>query len=346
VKYLYTNNPNIEFWLELADLPDTIITQNLQEWLAHPKEYRISLHEEVEFAPENTKLVHTLVQNSQLCIIFMPEMVQDAWCQEFDQPNVVMLLGGYLNWQPNHARVGKCLYFLWSTCDFYQTKPELLSIPKTTKTHFFDVLLGRRKHHRDYLYHNIDHEQNIVTYFPTEHDQDITQYSNKQFRWPVDVLPVPNSQVNFTVQEVVVDGTIVSLSQILPRDIYQCTRYSIVAETETSNNWSFFTEKIAKPILAKRLFLVCSGQYYLRNLRKLGFQTFDSVIDESYDIEPNLNKRMELLLDQVHLLCAQDPIKIQQQIAPIVEHNFSVMVNSNWLRQMIQEINYCITKLS
>ena len=108
----------------------------------------------------------------------------------------------------------------------------------------------------------------------------------------------------------------------------------------------FFTEKIVKPILAKRLFVVCSGQYYLRNLRKLGFRTFHDIIDESYDAEPNLTKRMGLLLCQINMLYQQDHVALQEQIKPIVEHNFSVMLGANWQKQMIDEISCYITELS
>jgi hypothetical protein len=340
---VYLESEQVEYWLKSTGVAVNV-TQDLNVWSCANK--KIAMLEVLNFDQTTHNTVSFVTNQAELVLLFMPEFVTDSWCREFDCKNVVMFLGGQLNWQPQHSRVSKCLYLLWSTCDFYQAKPSLLSIPNTIKTHVFDVLLGRQKHHRDYLYNNIDHDQHIVTYFPTEHDQDITQYSNKQFQWPTDVLPRSTDPINFTVQEVVVDGTIVSLSQILPREIYQHTRYSIVAETETSNNWSFFTEKVAKPILAKRLFLVCSGQYYLRNLRKLGFRTFDGIINESYDVEPNLTKRMEMLLEQANKLSQQNHATLEEQIKPIVDHNFSVMINTNWQKQMIDEINCYITKLS
>jgi hypothetical protein len=340
---VYLESEQVGYWLKSTDVAVNV-TQDLNAWACADK--KIAMIEVLNFDQATHNIVSFVINQADLILLFMPEFVTDSWCREFDRSNVVMLLGGQLNWQPQHARFGKCLYLLWSTCDFYQAKPELLSIPGATKTHVFDVLLGRRKHHRDRLYNNIDHSQNVVTYFPTEHDQDITQYSSKQFQWPTDVLPRSTDPVNFTVQEVTVDGTIVSLSQILPREIYQHTWYSVVAETETSNSWSFFTEKIVKPILAKRLFVVCSGQYYLRNLRKLGFRTFHDIIDESYDAEPDLTKRIELLLCQVNMLCQQDHVALQEQIKPIVEHNFSVMLGANWQKQMIDEISCYITELS
>jgi hypothetical protein len=82
-----------------------------------------------------------------------------------------------------------------------------------------------------------------------------------------------------------------SLSQVIPLSIYNQTAYSVVAETNYDNNYIFNTEKIVKPILARRLFLVVSGQHYLRNLRSLGFKTFDGIIDETYDTIADFEQR-------------------------------------------------------
>ena len=208
--------------------------------------------------------INEIVSWSDHAMIFSPEFISDDWCQTFDLSCVTFFLGGRLNWPLRQARAQECLYFFWSTCDFYRCKPELLVIDDRDQTLMFDVLLGRRKPHRDHIYNNIDHDTNWITYYPTDQDQDITQYRDNEFVWPSDVLDRPRQEITLSVQEVKVDGVIVSLSQILPREIYAKTRYSVVTETLTDNGWSFFTEKIAKPILAKRLFLVASGQYLCR----------------------------------------------------------------------------------
>jgi hypothetical protein len=105
------------------------------------------------------------------------------------------------------------------------------------------------------------------------------------------------------------------------------------------NGFSFFTEKIAKPILAKRLFLVASGQYYLRNLRELGFHTFGDIIDESYDHEPNADRRIKMLLKQVDYLCTQDPQDILSRAHSILEHNYYVMTHVDWQGSIMKKIH-------
>jgi hypothetical protein len=155
--------------------------------------------------------------------------------------------------------------------------------------------------------------------------------------WPK-ILDQYDTSVCFTAQEVTVQGVIVSLSQIIPHELYSQTQYTLVAETQTDNGWSFFTEKIAKPILARRLFLVVSGQHYLRNLRQLGFKTFEGIIDESYDNEPDLETRISMVLEQVKCLQQKDAQIIKSQIVDVTNHNFDVMMRSDWQKQLIKEL--------
>jgi hypothetical protein len=91
-------------------------------------------------------------------------------------------------------------------------------------------------------------------------------------------------------------------------------------------------------MLAKRLFLVASGQYYLRNLRDFGFQTFHGIIDESYDYEPDLEKRMSMVLEQTRLLSGMDPDTVAKQIQPILDHNYCLMTQISWQSNMIQRL--------
>jgi dCMP deaminase len=93
-------------------------------------------------------------------------------------------------------------------------------------------------------------------------------------------------------------------------DAYNSSAFEIVVETITnieqeSYNWDcktegrpnikwitdhipnantvFFTEKTARPLLWGMPFFLHAGQYALQSLRELGFKTFDSLWDESYD---------------------------------------------------------------
>jgi hypothetical protein len=96
----------------------------------------------------------------------------------------------------------------------------------------------------------------------------------------------------------------------------------LVCETNYSNQFSFFTEKIAKPIIAHRLFIVISGQHYLRNLRRLGFKTFDSILDETYDTIEDPETRWNMAVDQAISLSRQDQQLVLKKVIPIAMYNF------------------------
>jgi hypothetical protein len=54
------------------------------------------------------------------------------------------------------------------------------------------------------------------------------------------------------------------------------------------------TEKTAKPIWAKRLFVMFGTPGFLKKLHELGFKTFDHVIDESYDSMLNAQQNEDM----------------------------------------------------
>jgi hypothetical protein len=346
VYYIYSNNPNIEYWLELSNIANQIpvtIVHDLDEWLTYPSNSRISLHEEVWFAPENADLVRVLVENSVVCLIFMPEMVQDVWCREFDKPNVVFYIAGRFNYRkPNVAQVRRHYYFFWSTVDFYHSVPGVLDQVKHTlpKSLDFDILLGRKKRHRDLVWDTVDRSRSIVTYFNDDGGQDLSTAGNDYFKWPTEILDA--TSIDNTADIVTVNGTIVSLSQLVPVDIYNQTAYTLVCESQFENRWSFFTEKIIKPMLAKRVFLVCSGRYFLRNLREWGFKTFDGIVDESYDKEFELGRRVDMIAASMKQLAQQDQQEVYALAQPILEHNYNVLMTHSWLQSMCKDLSTMI----
>ena len=56
-------------------------------------------------------------------------------------------------------------------------------------------------------------------------------------------------------------------------------------------------------IIYKQPFLLYSTPFSLRKLRKMGYKTFDSIIDESYDEIEDNKKRLNPLNDEVKRLC-------------------------------------------
>jgi len=87
---------------------------------------------------------------------------------------------------------------------------------------------------------------------------------------------------------------------------YQDTYFSVVTETVFDYPYSFRTEKIWKPIAMGHPFIVAANAGYYRDLRRLGFQTFGHVIDESFDSIDNNQDRQARIVEVIKDLCQQD----------------------------------------
>lgn len=87
---------------------------------------------------------------------------------------------------------------------------------------------------------------------------------------------------------------------------FEDTWFTLVSETGFEYPHSFRTEKIWKPILAGHPFVVCANMGFYRDLRNLGFRTFDRLIDESFDSIIDGKDRLDRLINTVRWLCDQD----------------------------------------
>ena len=126
---------------------------------------------------------------------------------------------------------------------------------------------------------------------------------------------------------------------VVPYLVYNESYYTVV--TETRYDRVFLTEKTAKPILAKRLFIIVGAQHTLKRMREHGFKTFGNVIDESFDDEPDNEKRWTMAMEQVEFLCTTNHRDVLTKIQPIVEHNRKFLINEcSWdsLNDSIAEI--------
>lgn len=101
--------------------------------------------------------------------------------------------------------------------------------------------------------------------------------------------------------------------------------------SELSLNCYFFTEKTYKFIHAKFPFILAGINGSLEILRKMGYKTFHPFIDETYDTIQDDELRLQAIMDEVERLSNlsdEEMIKWQENILPILEHNYQVLVSS------------------
>lgn len=104
-------------------------------------------------------------------------------------------------------------------------------------------------------------------------------------------------------------------------DAYRDTYFSLVTETVFNYPYSFRTEKIWKPIAVGHPWIAVANQGFYRDLRNMGFRTFDHVIDESFDQIGDNQQRIERIATIVEDLCRQDLASFYQECYNVCKYN-------------------------
>lgn len=102
---------------------------------------------------------------------------------------------------------------------------------------------------------------------------------------------------------------------------YIDTYFSLVTETVFDYAHSFRTEKIWKPVAMGHPWIAVANAGYYRDMRNLGFQTFDGLIDESFDAITDNQQRLERIAQEVEWLCQQDLAKFAKEAYNICKYN-------------------------
>jgi hypothetical protein len=268
-------------------------------------------------------------------------------CKKIDLSKVELIITGVVDYVPCNMKITRYEEFFMRVSELYNElnyAPLTHLAPYTSKPYYFDALLGVNRPHRTWIQSQVNKyctDKILLKYY-----QNPSLSAEKlDFDWPSGASITDTSTWGvgfFTANTVDYHGVATWLSFIVPIEIYNQSAYSIVAETATINDYNFYTEKIIKPILAKRLFICFSSVNYLKNLRSLGFKTFDNVIDESYDQEVNPDIRFQKAFDQVLYLCNQEQTIILDQIKEITEHNYNLLVSKDWRREWKDSIDLCL----
>jgi hypothetical protein len=103
---------------------------------------------------------------------------------------------------------------------------------------------------------------------------------------------------------------------------YVDTYFSLITETVCSeSNYSFRTEKTAKPLAIGHPFIVAANYGFYKDLHRLGFKTFGHVIDESFDQIVNHQERMDRIVTIVTDLCQQDLASFLKECHTVCKYN-------------------------
>lgn len=248
--------------------------------------------------------------------------IQD-WIKRVGIKNYRLAIGGW-HWCENHVSEHIIYRPWWAFNLMRMNQPRVVNTQG--KKFLFECLLGARRAHRDFAMFELTRKnllgQGLVTYrdiFQGSAHCEVTQQVAQHFA-PA-TLNWPYVADNLDPAWEVSDQLSYSISPYVPWNIYDHSWYSLVAETVGYAPTFFLSEKTTKVLYAQRVAVWLAPQYFLRTLKELGFETFDNVIDESYDNEPDPIRRWTRAVEQIEYLQSLDPRGVYQQCRARLEHN-------------------------
>lgn len=286
--------------------------------------------------------VHRLHPHCDLIVVqsmeLIPAQVQALY--DMDMENVVFVLNGKIpNTQIQKALCIEEYTWLNSTAYLYQhAKPELIFdklTPFQPKSYVFDVMYGRPRPHRQVVKQKILNSSVAHCFLQNDMVPVIEkEFSDKSIWWEDDI-----SVDEDDYRKCWYHGQNLMLSQVIPFKVYNQSTASIVMETIYQDDLFFPTEKITKAFLSLRLFVFVGTQYFLKNLRDLGFQTFDHIIDESYDNISDDQQRWNAAMDQALWLAEQPQETWIKKAIPQLLHNYQHIMSlpCNKTNQIVEQ---------
>jgi hypothetical protein len=275
-----------------------------------------------------------------------------------EQGKFLLIGGGDMD--PSKWPYMKYEYFLPKIFDFDENIEAADNLDayfsKTQKPYKFLFLNGRMRSHRKYLlerfqlnglieqslWTNLDTDLVLINTLPQERWQNYNQlqdakinywhngidlmhrpinlqllpkqYECPQFRNNIDTVPdygnIKRNLFNGEWGDATVHG-----------HAYRDTYFSLVTETVFSYPYSFRTEKIWKPVAIGHPWIAVANCGFYRDMHKMGFKTFNHVIDESFDTIENNQDRIERIAQVVEDLCQQDLASFYQACQEVCKYN-------------------------
>jgi hypothetical protein len=117
---------------------------------------------------------------------------------------------------------------------------------------------------------------------------------------------------------------------------YQTCYIDYLPESRTEN--TFISEKTWKPIFSGQLFLILGSVGIVDYLRSIGVDVFDDVIDHSYDLEPDLQTKIAMLMESITKLLAQDLDPVWRDTYHRRQKNLDLVYSPAFQQRMFADI--------
>ena len=132
-----------------------------------------------------------------------------------------------------------------------------------------------------------------------------------------------------------------ALIEIEENDLFKLAWFSFVNETNTNiyfqypelENDVFLSEKTTKCLVHRHPFVLFGNHGSLRVLRDMGFETFHTVFDESYDDITDPIDRLDACIAEVERLCKYSNAQWQElwpELKRITDRNFDIIMDKTY----------------
>jgi hypothetical protein len=122
------------------------------------------------------------------------------------------------------------------------------------------------------------------------------------------------------------------------KQVYVDFLIDIVAETFTSGNCFFVTEKTVRPMLLKKPFIIFGSKDFLAYLRQLGFRTFSDFWDEDYDGYSGQDRYLKILklIDEIAIKSYSELESMYWDMQYTLDYNYNLLVNKSYKNKITQ----------
>tara|TARA_R100001163_G_C5067160_1_gene206114 strand:+ start:2613 stop:3161 length:549 start_codon:yes stop_codon:yes gene_type:complete len=161
-------------------------------------------------------------------------------------------------------------------------------------------------------------------------------YTNTKTRWnenwnPYGILETaPHKGYKDSLITGKPNGHYESGSNDFQQEFYKKIGIDIVTETAFNYPYPSTTEKILRPLINKRMFVLVGAPHTLEFIKTKGFKTFEPFIDETYDTIDNPFDRIDAIfaeIDRLVTLPIDSIRKAMLQYTDTLESNFQTVIN-------------------
>ena len=270
-----------------------------------------------------------LLVNGQWQQFILPDCIGHVVVSE--QGSHVDKLCAEYGWQKHYY-----FYHGWACLDWFRGYNKTFLIPRAnartpTKTFMSPnrIVAGKRDHRVLFLYHlfkqGLEHNHISAPRICPSENIDITSIAQRYANVYQDIVQVlDHAQLPRTFSgedtQKMTSCWLTNFAEAADSLVY------VPTETVYFGRRLHLTEKTFKAIALEMPFVLVATAGSLAYLREYGFRTFDSVFDESYDLETNDIRRIERvtqLLKDLDDLSVHERQQIHQACLPIVEHNYN-----------------------